>query len=60
VKHRASGSSIDVISLLNGGDVIPVNAWHEFDFTVMNNDRVNLRISPSTTVTVFVYNIPNA
>lgn len=60
VKHRASGSTIDVISLLNGGDTIPFNAWHEFDFTVMNNDRVNLRISPSTTVTVFVYNIPNA
>jgi len=59
VKHRASGSTIDVISLLNGGDPIPFNAWHEFDFTGMDGDKVNLRISPSTRVTVFVYNIPN-
>jgi len=59
LKWTPSGTNTPVLGLLNAGDIIPANAWHEFDFTVMKNDKVNVRVSPSTNVTVFLYNIPN-
>jgi len=59
LKWTPSGTNTPVLGLLNAGDIIPANAWHEFDFTVMKNDKVNVQVSPSTNVTVFLYNIPN-
>jgi len=59
-KHRLVGQATDVIASLNAGAIIPVGAWHEFDFTVLQNDQVNARITPATTISIIVYNIPNA
>jgi len=59
VKHRPSGTTTDLIAMLNAGASIPPACWHEFDFTVMNNDKINFRITPSTTISLFIYNIPN-
>jgi len=60
VKHRPAGTGVDLIAILNAGASIPPGCWHEFDFTVMNNDQLNFQISESTTLTLIVYNIPNA
>jgi len=57
LKWIPAGLTQEVISLLNEGRLIPRNAWKEFDFTVMKNDKVNVRVSPSTKVTVAIYNI---
>jgi hypothetical protein len=59
-KHRLTGESTDLYCLLNGGVSLPAGCTHEFDFTVLSGDKTNLKIDQSTTVTVIVYNIPNA
>jgi len=60
VKHTVAGQATAIVAALNAGAIIPVGCWHEFDFTVNKNDSVNFRITPSTTVTIIVYNIGNA
>jgi hypothetical protein len=60
IKHRLVGQATDVLAALNAGAIIPVGAWHEFDFTVFKNDQVNAQITPATTISIIVYNIPNA
>jgi len=60
LKHKASGVSTEVLGLLNAGKPIPKGSWHEFDFTVVENDEINVRVAPSTTITIFIYNIPQA
>jgi len=60
LKHKASGETSFIEAMLNAGVAIPAQCWHEWDFTAMSNDQINLKISPSSTITVLVYNIPNA
>lgn len=60
IKHTVAGQATAVVAALNAGAVIPIGCWHEFDFTVNKNDSANFRITPSTTVSVIVYNIGNA
>jgi len=60
VKHRAYDIPIEILAVLNSGNPIEKGSWAEFDFTVNQNDRINVRVFPSTTVTVIVYNIPEA
>jgi len=45
------------LALVAGGAKIPSYAWHEFDFTVTQGDKINIRFSPAVRVTVSVYNI---
>jgi len=59
IKFTPSGLTDTIVAVLNAKNPIPSDAWHEFDFTVMSGDKVNVRVSPSCTVTVFVYNIGN-
>jgi len=59
IKFIPSGLTDAIVAVLNAKNPIPSDAWHEFDFTVMSGDKVNVRVSPSCTVTVFVYNIGN-
>jgi len=56
-KWTPSGLATAIISSLNAGYGIPRDAWHEFDFTVMKGDKVNVRVIPGATITIFVYNI---
>jgi len=49
-----------ITSALNAGVIIPRDSWHEFDFTLGQNDKVNFRVTPSAVVTIFVYNIGSA
>jgi len=60
LKHRLLGEASDIIAALNAGIGIPANCWHEWDFTIGKSDKVNLRLDRSATVTVIMYNIPNA
>jgi hypothetical protein len=60
LKHKLDGEAVSVWASLNAGIPITANAWHEWDFTITTDDTMNLRVSPASTVTVIVYNIPNA
>ncbi|MBA7541997.1 hypothetical protein ES705_34313 [subsurface metagenome] len=60
LKHQALGEGVPVTSALNAGVGIPSRAWHEFDFTNMAGDYVNLAFTPNTEITLMLYNIPNA
>lgn len=60
LKWNPKDVGVDILSTLNAKTAIPSNAWHEFDFTLKAEDKVNVRVSPSGKVTVFVYNIPEA
>jgi len=50
----------DLVAALKEGALLAANSWHEIDFTLQKNDKVNFRISPGATVTIFIYNIPQA
>jgi len=60
LKFTHVGQASAIIAALNAGSPIPLTAWHEFDFTSLVGDKVNFRITPNATLTVIVYNIPNA
>jgi len=47
-----------ILSTLNAKALIPSLAWHEFDLTLQAQDKVNVQISPSGKITIFIYNIP--
>jgi len=49
-----------IVAALKEAAVLSANAWYEVDFTLVKNDKVNFRIVPGATVTIFVYNIPQA
>jgi len=60
VKHVPYGLAQEIVAALNSGMPIEGQSWAEFDFTVNKNDKVNVKVFPSATVTVIVYNIPEA
>jgi len=57
VKWTPSGATSSVIGYLNSANEIPANSWYEFDFTVMENDKVNVRVIPAQNVTIFIYGL---
>jgi hypothetical protein len=60
IKFKHNTEATDVLGMLNAGVAIPAGCWHEFDFTCEEDDTANVQIDHSTTVTIIVYNIPNA
>jgi len=52
-----SGLAQEVEALLNLGEPLKPKAWHEFDFTVKQGDKVNVKFYPGSRVTVAVYNL---
>jgi len=60
IKHVPYGLAQEIVAALNSAMPIEGRTWAEFDFTVNQNDKVNVKVYPSTTVTVIVYNIPEA
>jgi len=60
VKMVPYGTAYEIVSALATGQTIPPYAWHEFDLTIQKDDKVNVRFSPSTIVSVRVYNIGSA
>ena len=59
-KWIPAGTVEEIIGYLNARNSIPPESWHEFDFTVMKNDKINVRVYPGMTVTVFVYGLGEA
>jgi len=59
-KWIPAGTVEEIVGYLNARNPIPEASWHEFDFTVMKNDKINVRIYPGMTVTVFVYGLGEA
>jgi len=57
LKAVPAGTAYEIISALAGASYISPYAWHEFDLTVQKDDGVNVRFSPSTMVSVRIYNI---
>jgi len=57
MKWVPAGLTEAILAMLNAGQPIPARAWHEFDFTVVKGDKVNLRVTPGQKVTVAIYNI---
>lgn len=60
LKHKLAGTPIEVIGLINEGNPIKANTWKEEDYTVSKNDEINVRVFPSTRITIVIYNIPEA
>jgi len=60
VKWTPAGLAEAILGYLNAKDPIPSDAWHEFDFTVMKDDKINVRVYPSQNVTIFVYGLGEA
>ena len=59
-KHQPLGFGSAIVAALNLGSQIPTATWNEFDLTAMTGDKANFRITPSTTLTILIYNIGNA
>lgn len=60
LKFKHNEEATDALAMLNAGVAIPAGCWHEWDFTCEEDDTANVQIDHSTTVTIIVYNIPNA
>jgi len=59
-KHQPLVAGSAIIAALNSGAQIPTATWNELDLTSMIGDKANFRITPSTTLSILIYNIPNA
>jgi len=57
LKVVPAGTAYEIISALAGASYISPYAWHEFDLTVQKDDGMNVRFSPSTIVSIRIYNI---
>jgi len=60
LKHKLSGVPTEILGLLNTGKPLTKHSWYEFDFTVVKDDEVNVKVAPSTRISIFIYNIPEA
>lgn len=60
VKFVPNTTPVEVLATLNSATPITANSWFEFDFTVNKDDKVNVRVTPTTKITIFIYNIPEA
>ncbi|RLI18883.1 hypothetical protein DRO54_09570 [Candidatus Bathyarchaeota archaeon] len=59
-KWIPAGTVEEIVGYLNARNPIPESSWFEFDFTVMRNDKINVRVYPGMTVTIFVYGLGEA
>lgn len=60
MKFKPNVAPIEIIAWLNDGQPIKANTWKEMDFTVNKGDEINVQVSPSTRITILIYNIPQA
>ena len=60
MKFKPNVAPIVIIAWLNDGKPIKANTWKEMDFTVNKNDKVNVKVVPTTKITILIYNIPQA
>ncbi|RLC79624.1 MAG: hypothetical protein DRJ03_23170 [Chloroflexi bacterium] len=60
LKHKPSGVPTEILGLLNAGKPLTKHSWYELDFTVVKDDEVNVKVAPTVTITVIIYNIPEA
>lgn len=60
IKFKSKEAGVEILGMINQGKPIKANTWKEEDFTVNKDDEINIKVSPSTTVSIFVYNIPEA
>ena len=60
MKFKPNVAPIEIIAWLNDGEPIKANTWKEMDFTVNKNDEINVKVFPTTKVSIFIYNIPEA
>jgi len=57
VKHVPAPTTEAIIAALCGGAPLSGQAWYEFDFTALKDDKINVRVVPGQNVTVILYNI---
>jgi len=60
LKHKPSGVPTEILGLLNAGNPLTKDSWYEFDFTVVKDDEINVKVTPTTRITILIYNIPEA
>jgi len=60
MKFKPNVAPIEIIAWLNEGKPIKANTWKEMDFTVNKDDEVNVKVAPTTRITILIYNIPEA
>ena len=60
MKFKPNVAPIEIIAWLNDGKPIKANTWKEMDFTVNKDDKVNVKVVPTTKITILIYNIPQA
>jgi len=51
---------VPIIAALKNATTIIANTWQEEDFTVKQYDKINFRIIPGATITIYIYNIGSA
>ena len=56
-KHKPYDETAAVIAALNAGASIKANTWFEQELAVMQNDYVNVRVSPGATLNLMLLNI---
>lgn len=60
MKFKPNVAPIEIVAWLNDGKPIKANTWKEMDFTVNKDDKVNVKVVPTTKITILIYNIPQA
>lgn len=60
LKFIPNAAPVEILATLNSSTPITANSWFEFDFTTNKDDKVNFRVFPTTKITIFIYNIPEA
>ena len=60
MKFKPNVAPIEIIAWLNEGKPIKAKTWKEMDFTVNKDDEVNVKVAPTTKITILIYNIPKA
>ena len=58
MKFKPNVAPIEILAWLNDGQSIKANTWKEMDFTVNKGDEVNVKVAPTTKITILIYNIP--
>lgn len=60
MKFKPNVAPVEILAWLNDGRPINAYTWKELDFTVNKNDEINVKVAPSTRITILIYNIPEA
>lgn len=57
VKWYSVDADDTLLAYLNGGLELPSESFNDIDFAVRKGDKVNVRVIPEASVTVFIFNI---